>query len=199
MFFFSIISIIFLLFFSLYLSPKIYKEYKIKEYEIRNQIDFEKIIVSNFIEINDNTFLDFKKKNNKYKEVFIKFKDEKDNLIFAEEATIEQNEDKFIFKLINGFRITLIDKNKIEKCINFVDRAARLALAFSRRFSRRPATRHRQPARAPRAGCPRVNVRLRFALCVRGLVGVVGRGAGRVSCVVFRLPGRGRGRAAPPV
>ena len=47
----------------MYLSPKIYKEYKIKEYEIRNQIDFEKIIISNFIEINNNTFLDFKNKH----------------------------------------------------------------------------------------------------------------------------------------
>ena len=41
------------------------------------KIDFEKIIVSNFIEINENTFLDFKKDNQKFKEVFIKFKDEK--------------------------------------------------------------------------------------------------------------------------
>ena len=113
--FFTFISISFLLFFSLYLSPKIYKEYKIKEYEIRNKIDFEKIIISNFIEINNNTFLDFKKDNQKYKEVFIKFKNEKDNFIYAEKATITQDINKFIFKLINGFRITIIEKNKIEK------------------------------------------------------------------------------------
>ena len=115
LFFFGFLSIFFLLFFSMYLSPMIYKEYKIKEYEIRNKIDFEKIIVTNFIEINENTFLDFKKDNQKYKEVFIKFKDEKDNFIYAEEATITQNINKFIFKLTNGFRITKIKKNKIEK------------------------------------------------------------------------------------
>ena len=115
LFFFTLISIIFLLFFSLYLSPKIYKEYKLKEYEFRNKIDFEKIIISNFIEINDNTFLDFKKEKQKYKEVFIKFKDEKNNLIYAEEAIITQDKNKFIFNLINGFRITVIEKNKIEK------------------------------------------------------------------------------------
>ena len=115
LFFFTFIVILFLLIFSLYLSPKIYKEYKIKEYEIRNKIDFEKIIVSNFIEINENTFLDFKKDNQKYKEVFIKFKNEKDNFIYAEEATINQDINKFIFKLNNGFRITVIEKNKIEK------------------------------------------------------------------------------------
>ena len=115
LFFFTFLTIIFLLFFSLYLSPKIYKEYKIKEHEIRNKIDFEKIIVSNFIEINENTFLDFKRESQKYKEVFIKFKNEKDNFIYAEEATITQDKNKFIFKLIKGFRITLIDKNKIEK------------------------------------------------------------------------------------
>jgi lipopolysaccharide export LptBFGC system permease protein LptF len=115
LFFFTSISIIFLLIFNLYLSPKIYNEYKIKEYEIRNKIDFEKIIVSNFIEINNNTFIDFKKENQKYKEVFIKFKDEKDNFIYAEEATITQDVNKFKFKLINGFKITVVEKNKIEK------------------------------------------------------------------------------------
>jgi len=115
LFLFTLISIIFLLFFSFYLSPKIYKEYKIKEHEIRNKIDFEKIIISNFIEINENTFLDFKKDNQKYKEVFIKFTNEKDNFIYAEEATITQDINKFIFKLINGFRITVVEKNKIEK------------------------------------------------------------------------------------
>jgi len=86
LFFFTLISILFLLAFSMFLSPKIYKEYKIKEHEIRNKIDFEKIIVSNFIEINENTFIDFKKDNQKHKEFFIKFKDENDNFIFSEEA-----------------------------------------------------------------------------------------------------------------
>tara|TARA_B100001063_G_scaffold198283_1_gene190720 strand:+ start:57 stop:719 length:663 start_codon:yes stop_codon:yes gene_type:complete len=99
----------------MYLSPKIYKEYKIKEHEIRNKIDFENIIVSNFIEINENTFIDFKKDNQKHKEVFIKFKDDNDNFIYAEEAAISQDTNKFIFELVNGFKITVIEKNKIEK------------------------------------------------------------------------------------
>ena len=115
LFYFTFITILVLLIFSLYLSPKIYKEYKVKEYEIRNKIDFEKVVVSNFIEINDNTFLDFKKGNQKYTEVFIKFKNDKDNFIYAEEAIINQDFNKFIFKLTNGFRITVIEKNKIEK------------------------------------------------------------------------------------
>jgi lipopolysaccharide export LptBFGC system permease protein LptF len=113
--FFTLISVLLLLVFTLYLSPKIYKEYKINEHEIRNKINFEKIIISNFLEINENTFLDFKKDNQKYKEVFIKFKNDKDNLIYAEEATITQEKNKFIFELINGFKITIIEKNKIEK------------------------------------------------------------------------------------
>jgi len=115
LFIFTFITIIFLLIFSLYLSPKIYKEYKIKEYEIRNKVDFEKIIVSNFIEINENIFLDFKKKNKKFEEVFIKFKNDKDNFFYAKEATITNDIDKFIFTLFNGFRITVVEKNKIEK------------------------------------------------------------------------------------
>ena len=112
---FTLLTILFSLIFSLYLSPKIYKEYKVKEYEIRNKIDFEKIIVSNFLEINNKTFLDFKKDKEIFKEVFIKFKDEKENLIYADQAAIDQNKNKFIFKLRNGFKITLIEKNKIEK------------------------------------------------------------------------------------
>lgn len=115
LFYFTLISILFSLTFSMYLSPKIYKEYKIKEHEIRNKINFEKIIISNFIEINKNTFLDFKKVNQKHKEVFIKFNDEKDNFIFAEEAIITQDTNKFIFELLNGFKITVVEKNKIEK------------------------------------------------------------------------------------
>jgi lipopolysaccharide export LptBFGC system permease protein LptF len=115
LFFFTFLSILLLLIFSLYISPKIYKEYKIKEYEIRNKIDFEKIIVSNFLEINENTFLDFKKEKQKYKEVFIKFKNEKDNFIYADGATIDQDINKFEFKLLNGFRVTIIEENKIEK------------------------------------------------------------------------------------
>ena len=99
----------------MYLSTNIYKEYEIKEHDIRNKIDFEKITVSNFIEINENTFLDFKRTNQKYKEVFIKFRDEKDNFIYAEEAKINQDINKFIFELVNGFKITILEKNKIEK------------------------------------------------------------------------------------
>ena len=47
--------------------------------------------------------------------MFIKFKDEEDNFIYAEEARITQDINKFIFELINGFKITVVEKNKIEK------------------------------------------------------------------------------------
>ena len=113
--YFSVIIIIILISLSFYFSPKIYKDYKIKEYEIRNKIDFEKIVISNFIEINENTFLDFKKENNKFKEVFLKFSENNDNLIYANNASIIQKNDKFIFILNDGFKITLIENNKIEK------------------------------------------------------------------------------------
>ena len=113
--YFSIIIFSIILSFNFYFSPKIYKEYKLKEHEIRNKIDFDKIVISNFIEINENTFLDFKKKDQNYREVFIKFKNDKDNFIYAKEAEINQNNENFIFKLINGFRVTILENNKIEK------------------------------------------------------------------------------------
>lgn len=113
--FFSFLILFMSIFFNFYISPKIYKEYKIKEFEIRNKIDFEKIVISNFIEISDNTFLDFKKNNHIFEEVFIKFKEEKDNIIYAKEALINQKKDIIEFNLINGFKITKIEDNKIEK------------------------------------------------------------------------------------
>ena len=115
MVYFSIIVLSILIVFNFYISPKIYKEYKIKEYEIRNKIDFEKITVSNFIEINKNTYLDFKKDSKNFKEVFIKFSKDKENMIYAKEAFIIQSNNKFIFNLINGFKITILKDNKIEK------------------------------------------------------------------------------------
>ena len=113
--YFTILIILILLSFNFYISPKIYKEYKLKEFEIRNKIDFEKIVISNFLQINKNTFLDFKKDNQEFKEVFIKFSENNDNLIYAKNATIIQENDFFIFNLINGFKITIIKDNKIEK------------------------------------------------------------------------------------
>ncbi|MBT3777266.1 MAG: LptF/LptG family permease [Pelagibacteraceae bacterium] len=113
--YFTILIILILLSFNFYISPKIYKEYKLKEFEIRNKIDFEKIVISNFLQINKNTFLDFKKDNQEFKEVFIKFSGNNDNLIYAKNATIIQDNDFFIFNLIDGFKITIIKDNKIEK------------------------------------------------------------------------------------
>jgi len=113
--YFTILIILILLSFNFYISPKIYKEYKVKEFEIRNKIDFEKIVISNFLQINKNTFLDFKKDNQEFKEVFIKFSENNDNLIYAKNATIIQDNDFFIFNLIDGFKITIINDNKIEK------------------------------------------------------------------------------------
>lgn len=113
--YFTILIILILLSFNFYISPKIYKEYKLKEFEIRNKIDFEKIVISNFLQINKNTFLDFKKDNQEFKEVFIKFSGNNDNLIYAKNATIIQDNDFFIFNLIDGFKITIINDNKIEK------------------------------------------------------------------------------------
>ena len=46
---FSILIFIILIFFNFYLAPNIYKDYKLKEYEIRNNVNFEKIIIYNFI------------------------------------------------------------------------------------------------------------------------------------------------------
>jgi len=113
--YFAMIIFIFLISLNFYISPKIYKNYKIKEFEIRNKINFEKINISNFIEINKDTFLDFKKEKKNFKEVFISYIEDYNNMIYAKEANIFQKENKFIFKLVDGFKITLIENNELEK------------------------------------------------------------------------------------
>ena len=112
---FTLINILLLIIFNFYFSPNIYKIYKQKEFEIRNKINFEKINISNFIEINKNTLLDFKRKNNNFIEVFIKFNDKNENIIYAKEADIYQKNKTFDFILRDGFKLTLIEDNKIEK------------------------------------------------------------------------------------
>ena len=92
---FAIIIFLILISLNFYISPKIYKNYKVKEFEIRNKINFEKINISNFIEINKNTFLDFKKDKKIFKEVFISYFEEYNNMIYAKEAKISQKADKF--------------------------------------------------------------------------------------------------------
>ena len=43
---------------------------------------FDKMIISNFVKLNQDTTIDFKKDKNLYKDIFINFKDEKENIIF---------------------------------------------------------------------------------------------------------------------
>ena len=38
------------------------KQYKIKEFELRNTLDFDNMMFSNFLNLNKTTILDFKKK-----------------------------------------------------------------------------------------------------------------------------------------
>ena len=60
LFFFSLIIIILFSSLNFYLAPKIYKQYKIQEYDMRNTIDFKNISFSNFLNLNKTTIIDFK-------------------------------------------------------------------------------------------------------------------------------------------
>ena len=74
---FLFLAILLSIIFNFYLSPNIYKKFKLNEYELRNTINFEKIIFSNFIELNENTIIDFKKNNNQFQDIFINYKDDR--------------------------------------------------------------------------------------------------------------------------
>ena len=112
---FSFIIILLSITFNFYLSPNIYEKFKLNEYELRNTIDFEKIIFSNFIELNKNTIIDFKKNNNQFEDIFINYKDEKENIIFAKNGSIKKEGGNYLFSLNNGFKLTLLKNGNIEK------------------------------------------------------------------------------------
>ena len=120
--FFSLIIILFFSLLNFYFAPIIYKQYKIQEYDLRNTIDFNNMSFSNFLNLNKTTILDFKKKNNEYQDIFISYKDDKENIVYAKKGNIFSKDNLYNFKLSDGFKIS-IDKNKqIEKLefLNYV-------------------------------------------------------------------------------
>jgi lipopolysaccharide export LptBFGC system permease protein LptF len=109
-----LISIYILL--NLFLSPYIYEKYKNKEFDLRNKIDLNKINLTNFLKIDDNIVLDFEKKENLYHNIFINFNEKNENsensensenIIFAKKGYIENTNEKFIFNLVNGFKLNI--------------------------------------------------------------------------------------------
>tara|TARA_B100000963_G_scaffold332958_1_gene324921 strand:- start:466 stop:1491 length:1026 start_codon:yes stop_codon:yes gene_type:complete len=108
-----IISIFILL--NFYLAPKVYGIYKIKEFEIRNTLDFNKMLFSNFLNLDKNTVLDFSKEGNEYKDIFISFVDDKENIVYAKKGNIFSKNNQYNFKLTNGFKISLNENEQIEK------------------------------------------------------------------------------------
>ena len=115
-----LISIFLLL--NFYLAPKIYEVYKIKEFELRNTMDFNKMAFSNFINLNNTTIIDFQKKDNEYKDLFIKFYDEKENIVYAKKGNIFSENNQYNFQLTEGFKISIDDNQQIEKLefLNYV-------------------------------------------------------------------------------
>jgi len=112
---FLILIIFISIFFNFYLSPNIYEKYKLNEYELRNTINFEKIIFSNFLELNENTIIDFKKNKKDFNDIFINYTDNKENIIYAKKGSIKKEKNKYIFNLNDGFRLTLLENGDIEK------------------------------------------------------------------------------------
>jgi len=113
----SFCLIIILVFSSLnfYIAPKVYEIYKIKELELRNTLDFNKMAYSNFLNLNKTTILDFTKKDNQYEEIFLKYDDGKENIIYAKKGNIVSINNQYNFKLIDGFKISIGENQQIEK------------------------------------------------------------------------------------
>ena len=112
---FCLIIIIVFSFLSFYIAPKIYEIYKIKELELRNTMDFNKMAYSNFLNLDKNTILDFNKKENQYEEIFIKYNDGKENIVYAKKGDILSINNQYNFRLTDGFKISIAENEQIEK------------------------------------------------------------------------------------
>lgn len=113
---FSFIITILYISLNFYISPKIYEIYKLKEFELRNTINFNKMISTNFFKINENTILDFKKNKNSFDNIFINLIEKEENIIFAKKGNIINNNNNFIFQLNDGFKLSINNENdQIEK------------------------------------------------------------------------------------
>ncbi len=119
---FSTVILLIFIFLNFYFAPKIYEIYKNKEYELRNTLDFNKMASSNFLNLNQSTVLDFNKINNQYVDIFITYKDEKENIVYAKEGNIFSENNQYHFQLINGFKISFDKNEQIEKLefLNYV-------------------------------------------------------------------------------
>ena len=113
----KIIFIIILIFtlLNFYIAPKIYEIYKIKELELRNTLDFNKMAFSNFLNLDKTTILDFDKKDNQYEEIFIKYDDGKENIVYAKKGDILSINNQYNFRLSDGFKISIDENEQIEK------------------------------------------------------------------------------------
>tara|TARA_B100000575_G_C23046314_1_gene602276 strand:+ start:16 stop:1044 length:1029 start_codon:yes stop_codon:yes gene_type:complete len=113
--YFSLLIVILFSFLNLYLAPKIYEQYKIQEYDLRNTFDFNNMAFSNFLNLNKTTILDFRKVNNEYLDIIISFNDEKENIVYAKKGNIYSKDNKYNFQLTNGFKISIDKEKQIEK------------------------------------------------------------------------------------
>ena len=113
--FFLLIISLFYISLNYFLSPIVYDIYKNKEFNLRNLVNLEKVNIANFIEINENTIIDFIKEKNDFKDIFISFNDQYENQIFAKTAILDNNNNnEIIFNLFNGFKLSYKDSD-IEK------------------------------------------------------------------------------------
>lgn len=113
--FFTFFLILFYSILNLFFAPLIYEKYKINEYDLRNTINLDRMIFSNFLELDKTTILDFKKNNNAYEDIFISFNDDKENIIYAKKGNIKNINNKYTFQLIDGVKLSLIEEENIEK------------------------------------------------------------------------------------
>ena len=98
------------------------KQYKIHENELRNTLDFDNMMFSNFLNLNKTTILDFKKKIMNIQDIFISFNDEKENIVYAKKGNILMKIINIIFNYQMVLKLVLIKNKQIEKLefLNYV-------------------------------------------------------------------------------
>ena len=111
----SFLFILIYLILNLFLSPYLYDKYKKKEFELRNIINIKNINFSNFIELDKNLVIDFSKNGKNFIDIFINYENtDGDNLIFSKNGNIISKENKYIFDLNDGYKLSILNQ-EIEK------------------------------------------------------------------------------------
>ena len=99
------------LFISFYISPYYYNIFKKDEFDLRNNLDIKNIGLNNFFNFNDEIIINFEKNDNQYVNLFIFQKNPVKNIILANKAEMDLENNILNLNLFNGYKTEIFEKS----------------------------------------------------------------------------------------